>query len=356
MSQAGFHFTPNEEEKDCATCNYCDCSLGGWEKSDDPVQEHQRRRPECPFFNARLETEGGSRVASASTSKKRRVASKRKVVGEEEKEVEEDESNATRKMSIQEKEFKKQEEAVDIVPPKRTSSRKKAKKGDETEKVQHQPDPSDGTPPGKTTTAAEEKAPSAESAIHSSEALREADNNILKDTLAHAVKQDLKTSDWDENVPHNNMHKGSKEGQEEPPNSDGHSSPAANVDEKTKVGPAPIEVLSSENVETEEKQMQSPAGTNDSRPVSSADTNIAVPPLHQLTAELATDENITVEAWLKRQVSQACEEMEREGKQRIEKLRAEMTRSRVEIEAILRGEHQTSDRQGSLPNTPIAIS
>ncbi|ETS64606.1 chromosome segregation protein [Moesziomyces aphidis] len=54
LAEAGFLFNPTEEEPDNAKCIYCDRSLGGWEKSDDPVHEHQRRHPDCAFFKCEL--------------------------------------------------------------------------------------------------------------------------------------------------------------------------------------------------------------------------------------------------------------------------------------------------------------
>ena len=37
LADAGFHFTPTEDEPDSATCIYCNKGLGGWEKGDDPM-------------------------------------------------------------------------------------------------------------------------------------------------------------------------------------------------------------------------------------------------------------------------------------------------------------------------------
>ncbi|UTT90514.1 hypothetical protein NDA17_005343 [Ustilago hordei] len=54
LAEAGFYFTPNQEEADNAKCIYCGKALGGWEKSDDPNHEHKRRHPECAFFNHQL--------------------------------------------------------------------------------------------------------------------------------------------------------------------------------------------------------------------------------------------------------------------------------------------------------------
>ncbi|KAG9311657.1 hypothetical protein JVU11DRAFT_7892 [Chiua virens] len=53
MAQAGFVYTPQVAGDDTVTCLYCNLSLGGWEKEDDPVQEHRSRDSKsgaaCPF-------------------------------------------------------------------------------------------------------------------------------------------------------------------------------------------------------------------------------------------------------------------------------------------------------------------
>lgn len=56
MVEAGWCFDPapvtsgEEDEGDGVTCFYCNLSLDGWEPKDDPMQEHQKRSPECAFF------------------------------------------------------------------------------------------------------------------------------------------------------------------------------------------------------------------------------------------------------------------------------------------------------------------
>jgi hypothetical protein len=42
--------SPDGDEPDGVTCFYCNLSLDGWEPKDDPFLEHQRREPECLFF------------------------------------------------------------------------------------------------------------------------------------------------------------------------------------------------------------------------------------------------------------------------------------------------------------------
>jgi len=51
MSEAGFVFKPEVDSEDRAECYYCAYGLDGWEVTDDPHQEHQKRRPDCIFFH-----------------------------------------------------------------------------------------------------------------------------------------------------------------------------------------------------------------------------------------------------------------------------------------------------------------
>lgn len=50
MVEAGWSFDPSPDTEDGVTCFYCNLSLDGWEPKDDPLEEHRRRSPECPFF------------------------------------------------------------------------------------------------------------------------------------------------------------------------------------------------------------------------------------------------------------------------------------------------------------------
>ena len=54
LAEAGFHFTPAEENEDSCMCRYCGIELNNWERNDNPVDEHQLRRPGCAFFNCIL--------------------------------------------------------------------------------------------------------------------------------------------------------------------------------------------------------------------------------------------------------------------------------------------------------------
>ncbi|TGJ85856.1 hypothetical protein E0Z10_g2933 [Xylaria hypoxylon] len=50
LVDAGWKYTPTMDSDDMATCAYCQLALDGWEPKDNPMDEHYRRSPECPFF------------------------------------------------------------------------------------------------------------------------------------------------------------------------------------------------------------------------------------------------------------------------------------------------------------------
>ncbi|KAJ2915927.1 hypothetical protein MD484_g4463, partial [Candolleomyces efflorescens] len=89
MARAGFVATPNHPGDDLATCLYCHVSLSGWDKDDDPLEEHRKRKEKmgysCPFFANSDPPASDSRQSikpssKASTSKPpSRTASKSKL-------------------------------------------------------------------------------------------------------------------------------------------------------------------------------------------------------------------------------------------------------------------------------------
>ncbi|KAK5625352.1 hypothetical protein RRF57_001068 [Xylaria bambusicola] len=50
LVDAGWKYTPTMDSDDMATCAYCQLALDGWEPKDNPMDEHYKRSPECPFF------------------------------------------------------------------------------------------------------------------------------------------------------------------------------------------------------------------------------------------------------------------------------------------------------------------
>ncbi|KAH0534121.1 hypothetical protein FGG08_007279 [Glutinoglossum americanum] len=50
MVEAGWYYCPTPDSDDFVSCAYCGLSLDGWEPKDNPMEEHQRRSPMCPFF------------------------------------------------------------------------------------------------------------------------------------------------------------------------------------------------------------------------------------------------------------------------------------------------------------------
>ncbi|KAI3643650.1 hypothetical protein MP228_009814 [Amoeboaphelidium protococcarum] len=58
LAKAGFYYAPTDMPDDgdedniadMAQCPECLLALDGWEKDDDPMKEHKKRAPNCPFF------------------------------------------------------------------------------------------------------------------------------------------------------------------------------------------------------------------------------------------------------------------------------------------------------------------
>ncbi|KAI0541542.1 hypothetical protein GGR58DRAFT_456429 [Xylaria digitata] len=65
LVDAGWKYTPTMDSDDMATCTYCQLALDGWEPKDNPMDEHYRRSPECPFFGLM------SQYKSAALAKKK---------------------------------------------------------------------------------------------------------------------------------------------------------------------------------------------------------------------------------------------------------------------------------------------
>jgi len=50
LSGCGFYHDPDAEFEDRVSCAFCHLSLGGWDRNHDPVKEHQKISPRCPFL------------------------------------------------------------------------------------------------------------------------------------------------------------------------------------------------------------------------------------------------------------------------------------------------------------------
>ncbi|ERT03412.1 hypothetical protein HMPREF1624_01727 [Sporothrix schenckii ATCC 58251] len=77
LAEAGWKYTPTLESDDNTTCTYCQLALDGWEASDKPMDEHQRRSPNCPFFtliSTNPAPKKTTRGKSARTSKATRLS------------------------------------------------------------------------------------------------------------------------------------------------------------------------------------------------------------------------------------------------------------------------------------------
>ncbi|KAG8692660.1 hypothetical protein FRC08_009609, partial [Ceratobasidium sp. 394] len=77
MAKAGFIYTPTNDSDDLASCFYCNLGLDGWESTDDPYHEHQRRRPHCAFFNVRLAEESDHEPEPQSKSRRGKAGARK---------------------------------------------------------------------------------------------------------------------------------------------------------------------------------------------------------------------------------------------------------------------------------------
>ncbi|KAF9902182.1 hypothetical protein BX616_002019 [Lobosporangium transversale] len=75
MANAGFFYAPTDDSNDNVQCPYCHLGLDGWEAKDDPIHEHQRRNPTCPFFATRAAAPTKASSAKATKAKKKDIAS-----------------------------------------------------------------------------------------------------------------------------------------------------------------------------------------------------------------------------------------------------------------------------------------
>ncbi|KAF8975762.1 hypothetical protein BGZ46_008873, partial [Entomortierella lignicola] len=71
MANAGFYYAPTDDSKDNVQCPYCWLGLDGWESNDDPIHEHQRRKPTCPFFATRAAAPTKASAAKATKNKRK---------------------------------------------------------------------------------------------------------------------------------------------------------------------------------------------------------------------------------------------------------------------------------------------
>lgn len=51
MAAAGFYHCPTPDGPDACKCFICFKELEGWEKNDDPWEEHKNHSSQCPFLN-----------------------------------------------------------------------------------------------------------------------------------------------------------------------------------------------------------------------------------------------------------------------------------------------------------------
>ena len=47
LAEAGFY---NIGKKDCVCCGFCELRLKNWRSLDNPIEEHKRHQPRCPYI------------------------------------------------------------------------------------------------------------------------------------------------------------------------------------------------------------------------------------------------------------------------------------------------------------------
>mmetsp|Transcript_68136 Transcript_68136/g.182019 ORF Transcript_68136/g.182019 Transcript_68136/m.182019 type:complete len:399 (-) Transcript_68136:223-1419(-) len=61
MASAGLYFSPNKDSPDRVVCFACHVDLEGWRADDDPISEHKKCSPTCPYIpNVKISTNGAS--------------------------------------------------------------------------------------------------------------------------------------------------------------------------------------------------------------------------------------------------------------------------------------------------------
>lgn len=334
LSQAGFHYTPNDEEEDCATCCYCECALGGWEKTDDPVEEHQRRRPECPFFNCSVHpVTDSTKARSGSVSVKRgRAVSKRK----NKEDVEEEQANAEEAQMTDAKPAAESSVEERAQPKSRSTSRAKKQAKANVEEASG----SEGTKQATRGRNASRKAAPDDIASPASKTVLEhaVVTSDGEGDMAEVEQTDKEVKDTEQAADPEAEAKvviTPVRGERAPE----QQTPVVGVNNET-ADQAGREVETSEPVrhlEVTKALTGEMMPTHELAKRPSQPAPFSITPLTELDKLTPAEESMTVEAWLKMQVSRACEEMEREGMHRIERLREEISKGRAEIESALRG-------------------
>lgn len=63
FAKAGFYNASSKENPDNVKCFACMKQLDGWEKDDDPWEEHKKRGQTCMFVQLRAKTNGDFKLA-----------------------------------------------------------------------------------------------------------------------------------------------------------------------------------------------------------------------------------------------------------------------------------------------------
>lgn len=316
------------------TCIYCQCSLGGWEKADDPVKEHQKRKPECVMFNTTVEkkhevketatTTATTRAASVSSGRGR-TASRKRAAEMMEADAEEERPSTSRgrgKGKAVESQAEEKKSELTKATQKKRKAATKAKKNltaaveeEYDERVEEVSEPKTKKASKKTKTKAAQ--------LHQEE--NKMEKKVDEPQLEEKDEEMIEASDFEGEPSRSNSRDSEKINDvrmDSPPTSCGSETfktpkqtTSARPTEKTPKVSSPVKVGKTTSIQTGD-----------------------IPPLTEIGELTSKERTMTVEEWLKSNIIKACKEMKEEGNRRIAKLEQEMIRGRSEAERILRGD------------------
>lgn len=351
------------------SCAYCQCSLGGWEKADDPVKEHQKRKPDCAVFISEVEKvekkqESDNRTVSSSTAKARSVSRKRgvaeateiadeeevsssraakkrtSIVKEKKDKVEEDTMEEAKDEDV--KAAKSKEEEVKPATKKRKKAVSSKAKAAVKKTILPSEEPIESTseePPSK----AKVKKGSKKTLTKKAKAVQKEDEQKEEKKMELDAKEVVEVSDFEEEP--SRSHSRESEAAVTKGALDRADSPPTSCESETFKTPKQTTSGRTTGVEkTPKPTSTSPiVQTTTHFPVAASSTAATttiqgdVPLLTKLDTLTSRERTMTVEDYLKSHVGKACSEMEAEGNKRIANLKSEMDRGRSKAERILRG-------------------
>ena len=70
LALAGFRYSGQASGTDMVRCDYCSGRLQRWEETDEPLQEHARHYPDCPFLHPLTQQHKNPQVSNFTFEKR----------------------------------------------------------------------------------------------------------------------------------------------------------------------------------------------------------------------------------------------------------------------------------------------